>query len=159
MEVKPEISHAQKHIIHGVYIISTKLGDKVNALTAAWVARASFVPPLITVSVGKTRYSHDMIAKSGVFAVNVLGPENINHGKHFGLKTGKKTDKFEGIDYDTKVTGSPILKDCISWLDCKVVGTHDAGDHTLFIGEVLDGGVIREGKALIYDRDSFYSSK
>ncbi len=157
MSVKHEISNAQKYIVNGVFVISTKLKDRVNAMTAAWVSRASFDPPLITISVGKARFSHDMIKESGVFAVNVLGPENIPAGKHFGLKTGRKTDKFAGLDYDTKVTGSPILKDCISWMDCRVVSFHDAGDHTLFIGEVLDGGVIKEGAApLVYDKEGFY---
>ncbi len=157
MTVKQEISLAQRKIIHGVYVISTAFEGKVNAMTAAWVARASFSPSLVSVSVGKTRYSHDMIMKAGVFAVNVLGRHNIESGKHFGLKTGKKTDKFLGISYDTAVTGSPILKDCIAWMDCKVVSSHDAGDHTIFIGEVLDGGVLKEAEeTLIYDRDSFY---
>lgn len=156
--IKEEVSRAQKYIAHGVYVISTVYGGKVNALTAAWVARASFVPPLITVSIGKTRFSHDMMRDSGVFAVNILGPEDIETGRHFGLKTGRKTDKFEGLEYELKVTGSPVLKDCIAWLDCKVVSFHDAGDHTLFLGEVLDGGVNRPSAApLIYDRDSFFS--
>ncbi|MBI5493030.1 MAG: flavin reductase [Deltaproteobacteria bacterium] len=157
MSVKPEVSHAQKYILNGVFVISTKLGDRVNAMTAAWVSRASFDPPLITVSIGKTRFSHDMIKDSGVFAVNVLGPEHIQTGKHFGLKTGRKTDKFAGMDYDVKATGSPILKDCIAWMDCRVVSSHDAGDHTLFIGEVVDGGVVKEGSApLVYDKEGFF---
>lgn len=156
-QVKPEISAAQHKIIHGVYVISTKLGDKVNAMTAAWVARASFSPPLITVSVGKTRFSHDMIKASGIFAINVLGPDNIDVGKHYGLKSGRKTDKFDGVEYDTKATGSPILRGCVAWMDCKVVGSLDAGDHTLFIGEVLDAGVLRnDTPTLIYDRDVFF---
>jgi len=156
--IKEEVSRAQKYIAHGVYVISTAHEGRVNALTAAWVARASFVPPLITVSIGKTRFTHGMILASGVFAVNILSPEDIEMGRHFGLKTGRKTDKFEGIDFETKVTGSPVLKECIAWLDCRVASFHDAGDHTIFIGDVLDGGVKREGAApLIYDRDSFFS--
>lgn len=155
--VKEEVSKAQKYLAHGVYVISTVHEGRMNALTAAWVARASFVPPLITISIGKTRFSHAMILGSGVFALSVLGKDDIAMGRHFGLKTGRKTDKFEGIDYETKVTGSPVLKECIAWLDCRVVSSHDAGDHTIFIGEVLDGGVRREGSSpLIYDRDSFF---
>ncbi|MCC6502771.1 MAG: flavin reductase [Deltaproteobacteria bacterium] len=155
---KENISKAKNFLSHGVYVISTAFEGRVNALTAAWVARASFVPPLITISIGKTRFSHDMIMGSGVFAVNVLGPEDIEAGKRFGLKTGRKTDKFEGVDYETSVTGSPILKDCLAWLDCRVVSSHEAGDHTIFIGEVLDGGVRREnGVPLIYDRNTFFS--
>lgn len=155
--VKEEVSKAQKYLAHGVYVISTVHEGRMNALTAAWVARASFVPPLITVSIGKTRFSHAMMLGSGVFAVSVLGKDDIEMGRHFGLKTGRKTDKFVGIDYETKVTGSPVLKECIAWLDCRVLSSHDAGDHTIFIGEVLDGGVRREGASpLIYDRDSFF---
>jgi len=98
-----------------------------------------------------------MIRDSGVFAVNVLGHDNIETGRHFGLKTGRKTDKFAGVDYDTKATGCPILKDAIAWMDCKVVSFHDAGDHTLFIGEVIDGGVLKEdAKGIIYEKESFF---
>ncbi|HBG45839.1 MAG TPA: flavin reductase [Deltaproteobacteria bacterium] len=155
--VKEEISKAQRYIVHGVYVISTIHNGRTNALTAAWVARASFVPPLVTIAVGKARFSHDMIRDSGVFAVHILGPEDIETGKRFGLKTGRKTDKFEGLDYETKVTGAPVLKECLAWLDCRVVSYHDAGDHTLFIGEVLDAGVRREGdKPLLYERGSFF---
>ncbi len=91
------------------------------------------------------------------FCVHVLGADNIPTGKHFGLVSGKKTDKFAGVEFDVKATGAPILRDAIAWLDCKVVSHHDAGDHTLFIGEVLEGGVLSDGvKPLIYDKESFY---
>lgn len=157
MTVKHEISSAENRILNGVFVISTRLGDKINAMTAAWVQRASFDPPLITVAVGKTRFTHDMIIESGVFAVNVLGEDGRATGKHFGLKTGRKTDKFAGIEYDTRTTGSPILKDCIAWMDCRVRSHFDAGDHTLIIGEVVDGDVTRpEARPLIYDKEGFY---
>ncbi len=156
MTIKKEISTAERKITNGVFVISTKLEDRVNAMTAAWVSRASFDPPLVTVAVGKTRFTHDMIIKSGVFAINVLGPGEIATGKHFGMKTGWKTDKFKDVEYDTKATGSPILKDCLAWLDCRVVSHHDAGDHTLVIGEVVDGGVLRDTAPLVYDKESFF---
>lgn len=156
MTVKPEVSLALRKIIHGVYVISTRHEGKVNAMTAAWVARASFDPELVTVAIGNTRHSHGMIKESGVFAVNILSVDNILIGKHFGTKTGKKTDKFVDISFDTKATGSPILKEAVAWLDCKVVSSVEAGDHTLFIGEVLDGGVLSGKPTLVYDKDTFY---
>ncbi len=156
MALKPEIIRAQRNIINGIYVISTKLGDRVNAMTAAWVSRASFFPPLVTVAVGKTRFSHHMIEGSGVFAINALGPDGIGTAKHFGLKSGADTDKFSGVDYDTKVTGSPIIKDAIAWVDCKVYAAHDAGDHTLFIGEILDGGVLRDVETIVYRREDIF---
>ena len=155
--VKEEISKAQKYMTHGVYVISTAHKGKLNALTAAWAARASFVPPLITVSVGTTRFSHDMIKESGIFAVSILGPEDMGLGKQFGLKTGRRTDKFEGVEYEIKTTGAPVLMGCIAWLDCRVASYHEAGDHTIFIGEVVDAGTRREGaKPLAYERENFF---
>ena len=159
VSIKPEVSRAQRKIINGIYVVSTRLGDRINAMTASWVCRASFSPPLLTVSIGKTRHTHDLIAASGVFAVHALGPDQIDVAKRFGLKTGGKTDKFAGVEYTTRVTGSPILKDCIAWIDCRVVAGHDAGDHTLFIGEMLDGEVVRDVPTVLYDRESFYDAK
>ena len=156
MTVEPGISGAAGLITHGVYVISTKLGDRVNAMTAAWVARASFDPPLLTIAIGKARFSHDMILNSGVFAVNILGPENIALGMHFGMKTGRKTDKLAGMEYDVKATGSPILRGCVAWMDCTVRSHHEAGDHTLITGEIVAGGVISGKSPLVYDKESFF---
>jgi flavin reductase (DIM6/NTAB) family NADH-FMN oxidoreductase RutF len=156
MAVKPEIGEAQKKITHGVYVISTVHDGRVNAMTAAWVSRVSFVPPLVMVAVGHARFTHPMIAGSGVFAVNVLGPENMELGRHFGLKTGRKADKFEGVDFDTRTTGSPILPGCVAWLDCRVHSQHEAGDHTLFLGEIVDAGVFDDTTPLVYDRGDFF---
>lgn len=156
MSAKPGITLAQQKLINGVTVVSTILDGKANALTVAWISRVSYAPPLIMVSIGKTRHSHDMIKESGVFAVSVLSPENREIGKHFGLRSGRKMDKFEGIEYDTKTTGSPILKDCAAWMDCRVVSWHDAGSHTIFIGEVIDGDANAEKPSLVYDKEGFF---
>ncbi len=156
MDKKSRISLACRKIVQGVYVISTRDGDRINAMTAAWVGRASFNPPLVTVAIGRERFTYGMIKRSGIFAVHVLGPDNKDLGKHFGLKTGRKTDKFAGIPYDTKVTGAPILRDCVAWMDCRVVSRCEAGDHDIFIGEVLDGGVLRDEKGIVYDREEFF---
>lgn len=156
MAVKPEITEAQKKITHGVYVISTAHEGRLNAMTAAWAARVSFVPPLVMVAVGHARHTHGMIKGSGVFCVNVLGPKNIELGRHFGLKTGRKVDKFEGVPFETRATGSPIIPGCVAWLDCRVHSTHEAGDHTLFIGEILVAGVLDDTAPLVYDRGDFF---
>lgn len=154
--VKKEITEAMRKITHGVYVISTKADDKVNALTAAWVAHASFNPPLVSIAVGKTRYTHDLIKKAGVFAINILGKGEIPIGKHFGLTSGKNVDKFSNIEYESKVTGSPILKDALAFLDCRVVSSLEAGDHTIFVGEVLEAGILKDEDPLVYQRRDFF---
>ncbi|HID09196.1 TPA: flavin reductase, partial [Candidatus Micrarchaeota archaeon] len=49
-----------------------------------------------------------------------------------------EVDKFAGISYRTAVTGSPILEGVAAWLDCRLVGSCPAGDHTIFVGEVVE---------------------
>jgi len=157
MTIKKDILDAQHSIAHGVYVISTVFKERVNAMTAAWVARASFEPPLLTVAVGHARFTHSMITSSGVLAVNVLGSDNLETGRHFGLKTGRRTDKFKDVPYDVKVTGAPILRDCIAWMDCRVVDSVEAGDHTVFVAEILEAGVLRrQADTLIYSREDFF---
>lgn len=154
--IEPEIIAAVRKIINGIYVVSTVSGGEHNAMTAAWVQRASFEPPLLTAAVGTGRYTHDMIKASGVFAVHALGAGQERIARHFGLKSGRKTDKFKGVKFGTAVTGSPILKDCIAWFDCRVYGEHEAGDHTLFIGEILDARVLSDEPTIVYDKEKFY---
>ncbi|MEK7308847.1 MAG: flavin reductase family protein [Nitrospirota bacterium] len=145
-----------RQIHNGVFVITTAKGGKVNGMTAVWVARSSMNPPLLSVSIGKTRYSHQLIKDSGVFAVNILSEKQIEQGKHFGFKSGKNTDKFKDAEYTAAKTGSPILKDIAGYFDCKVVNTCDAGDHTIFVGEVLEAEAYADKLLLLYRHGDFF---
>lgn len=140
----------------GVFVITTKDGERLNGMTAAWVMRASFDPPLVAVSVGHTRFSHGMIKNSGVFAVNVLSEGQAEVGKHFGFKTGRNTDKFAGVDCaPPSKTGAPILEGIAGYLDCRVVGSFETGDHTIFVGEVVASEVSGKPPLLFRPEDFF----
>ncbi|HBO84703.1 MAG: flavin reductase [Deltaproteobacteria bacterium GWC2_42_11] len=154
-----DINAAMSKLTHGVYIITTKAKDKINGMTAAWVSKVSFDPPLVMVAVGLGRYSHELMKEGKVFAVNILDERQIDIGKHFGTKSGRKVDKFKGIEYETRVTGSPILKDAIAYIDCKLVSTYPAGDHTLFIGEVVDADVLREGEPQVFKHEDYFGRR
>ncbi|MFP3868447.1 MAG: flavin reductase family protein [Desulfobacteraceae bacterium] len=144
-------------ISEGVYVLTTREGDKVNGMTAAWVAQVSFNPLLIMVSVAFTRYSHELIKKSGIFALNVLTTEQVDVAKRFGYKSGRRVDKFAGLTYETAVTGAPILPEAYAYLDLKLVHTYPAGDHDLFIGEVVDAKILHpEAKPLIFKAGTFF---
>lgn len=123
---------------YGVYVVGARRGGRANALTCAWVMRVSHRPPLVAVAVGKTRFSHDLIAGAGAFSVNVLAEDQLELARHFGTKSGRDVDKFAGVPYRTATTGSPILEGVAAWLDCRLVGSFPAGDHTVFVGEVVE---------------------
>ena len=133
-----DVEKAFEKVVTGLHVVTVKADDKVNGMTAAWVTRVSHVPPLVMVSVGKTRYTHDLIKEAGSFCVNILAEDQDNLSSRFGFKSGRNLDKFEGIKYDEGKTGSPILKDTVGYLDCKLISSYDAGDHTLYVGEVID---------------------
>ncbi len=137
-------------ILHGVCIIGARYNDRVNGMTAAWVSQVSFEPVLVMVAIGKERHTHKMIEGSGLFSINVLDENQIDLAKHFGFKSGKDIDKFSDIPYETIASGCPVLKDCLVYLECKVVGAYEAGDHTLFVGEILSSAAKKETKPLLY---------
>ena len=142
---------AERKLISGVFVIGSKRKNKVNALTAVWVSRVSFNPSLVMASIGEGRYTLDMIKESKVFSVNILGKSQVDAVKHFGFQSGRNANKFEKIDYETSKTGSPLLKDCIAWMDCEVVGEYKTGDHVIFIGKVVDEKVLSDEEPLKYN--------
>ena len=56
---------------NGIYVLTTRLDDTINGMIASWVTQISYAPPLIMVAIHPNRYSHTLIDKSGVFALNV----------------------------------------------------------------------------------------
>lgn len=153
---KNNIKECLDKFSYGVYIITSKYENILAGLTCAWVTQVSFSPLLIAVAIGKARYTHDIILKSGVFAVHILSEEQIELARHFGLQSGRNTDKFKNIDYELETTGVPILKNAVAWLKCKVYACYEVGDHTIFVGEILEGRIQREEKNLLKFRSSDY---
>lgn len=144
-------------LVHGVYVVTTRLGDKVNGMTAAWVSQVSLNPLLIMASIAPARYSHNLIKESGIFAINVLTIEQVELGKRFGFKSGRKIDKFAGLDYLTAATGAPILPQAYAYLDLKLVHTFDAGDHSLFVGEVVEAKILHpQSRPLVFNKNDFF---
>jgi len=151
-----EIEKAMRLITSGVYVVTTRWENQLNGLTVAWLSRASFSPPLVSVSIGKTRFTCELILKSRVLAVNILAEGQEELARHFGFKSGRKVNKFEGLSYHQAVTGSPILQGVAAYLDGRVVGEMDAGDHLIFLTEVVEAGVKEGLKPLIYRREAYF---
>ncbi len=144
-------------LVHGVYVVTTRLDDLVNGMTASWVSQVSLNPLLVMVSIAPPRYSHGLIKDSGVFAVNVLTGDQVDLGKRFGYKSGRKVDKFAGLDYLTAKTGAPILPQAYAYLDTRLVDTFTAGDHTLFVGEVVDARILHpRAHPLVFNKSDFF---
>ena len=116
-------------------------------MVASCVSQVSFSPPLVMIAVKKERYSHQMITAGKVFALNILSTQQK---KEVPLFKGTHTpeDKFFNTPYEIKKTGSPIIKNALAYLDCVLIDQFTPGDHTLFIGEVIEGDVLNDGAPL-----------
>ena len=141
------VDRALKKLTTGIYIVTTKQESQINGMVASWVSQVSFSPPLVMVAVKKERYSHQMITTGKVFAVNILSTQQKKEVPLF-KSTHKPEGKFFNTPYEIKKTGAPIIKDALAYLDCVLIDQFVPGDHTLFIGEVIEGDVLNDGDPL-----------
>ena len=142
---------ALSNLTHGVYVLGTRRGRQMTAMTAAWVTRISERPPCVAVAVREDRYTHGLILESATFSLSVLREDQVDLATHFAETSGEYHDKLQGIPYGLSPSGSPVLLDCLAYLDCKVLDTARAGDYTVFIGEVIAGESYGPDYPLLYD--------
>ena len=146
-----------KAITHGVYIVTTRTKEKVNGMTAAWISQVSMNPVLLMVSIAPARYTHGMIKESGYFAINVLSDGQEGLAQSFGFRSGRKHDKFQNIPYFDAPNGSPVLKDAMAFIECKLINDFSAGDHSLFIGHVVEAKLLQsDQEPLIFRWDDYF---
>ena len=141
------------HWVSGVAVVATRTAqDKLCGLTANAIASVSLEPPLVLVCVEHNADSHVCIRESAVFSVNILDSTQERVARRFAA--WEIDTKFEGLAFHAAVTGAPILDDALAWVDCRVWAEHEAGDHTIFVGEVVAGDA-REGTPLMYYRGGY----
>jgi flavin reductase (DIM6/NTAB) family NADH-FMN oxidoreductase RutF len=131
------------HMTYGIYVLTTRFKETINGMIASWVSQVSFDPPLIMAAVHPNRFSHNLLEKSGHFALHILAQEQNDLLSRF--KGPDPEAKFASIAWSEDVTGCPILADCIGYLECRIVDTLAPGNHTLFVGEVVNA-VFNAGK-------------
>jgi flavin reductase (DIM6/NTAB) family NADH-FMN oxidoreductase RutF len=109
-------------------------------MTANTFTSVSLTPTLVLVSVMKDSMTHRLLERAGSFGVNILSAAQRGLAERFAHQAPMPSDPFADIPCHVKKTGALIFDECIAYVDCRVVAAHDAGDHTLFIGEVQDLG-------------------
>ena len=141
-----------RQIPHGVYICGVKDGEELNGFTVSWLMQSSFKPPMVVNCVRQDSGSHEMIKKSGVFAISFLDSGQKDLAAKFFQPKRRVGNKFEDVEfYQGEATGCPIISDSLGYIECQVIGSVEKGDHTVFVGEVIGSGIHREGKALVLE--------
>ena len=117
----------------GVTVITTEIAGEIHGMTANAFMSVSLDPKLVVISIGEKAQMLDKIKNSKKFAVNILSAEQQELSKIFAGQIKEKREvSFEELD------GLPVLSGAIAQVACEVVNVHIEGDHTLFIGKVMD---------------------
>jgi flavin reductase (DIM6/NTAB) family NADH-FMN oxidoreductase RutF len=132
----------------GVAIVTARAGDVIHGMTVSAFSEVSLEPPLVLVCADKASNTHPVIARGGVFALNLLASDQLELSNRFASKRDEER-RFVGLDYETGETGAPLIRGTLASLDCRVRAAHDAGDHVIYVGEVV--GMRRsEREPLVY---------
>jgi len=145
-----DFKRAMGQFASGVTVVTTKHGDTPIGITASSFTSLSLNPPLVLVSLDKKLFTHNVIADSGVFAVNVLSARQWELGMRFAGMKPEIKNRFAGLKTRTATTGSPIFPESLAWVDCTVWSRYEGGDHTIFVGEVKDLSVSDADVPLLY---------
>jgi flavin reductase (DIM6/NTAB) family NADH-FMN oxidoreductase RutF len=138
----------------GVTVVTTRDREGCpSGLTASAFTSVSLDPPLVLVCVDHAATAHPAFRTHGWFAVNVLSREQEALSRRFAESGG---DKFHGVPCHEGRSGLPLLDGALATLECQVVETHEAGDHTIFIGRV-EAATIGGGRPLVYFHGGYHS--
>lgn len=137
---------------YGVFMLSTKAGEKVNGCITNTCMQVANSPTRVAISVINANYTCELIKQSKVFALSLLDQTcTFETIKHFGFQSGRDVNKFENMKVPTDANGIPYLGwQACAVISCKVVDSQDLGSHTLFIAEVEDAKVLSENAPLTY---------
>lgn len=128
-------------IPYGLYVLTSgSHTGNYAAATVTWVSQASFEPPLVVVAVRVDSYIHAVIDEEKAFALNILGKDQGDLAFAY-FKTPEVTEKtIGGQPFRAGVTSVPILKNAPAYLECNLVDSLNHGDHSVFLGEVINVG-------------------
>jgi flavin reductase (DIM6/NTAB) family NADH-FMN oxidoreductase RutF len=138
------------HFATGVTVITTAAGERLHGMTANAVASLSLDPVMVLICVDKTTHTHRLLQEGKTFAVNVLAAHQEEVSRIFAKKSEPEVGTLRGQAFRRGETGTPILEDCLAYLDCRVRGLLEGGDHSIVLGEVVDQGVVSEAPPLLF---------
>ncbi len=124
--------------ITGVAIVTGHHQGQVHGMTANSFNSIALTPPTVLVALNQHTRTQHLVKEGGAFAVTILDTTQVALAKRFAGQIETEQARFEGVETFSMVTGAPLIKGGLAFLDCKVVNSFDVGGTTVFLGEVLD---------------------
>jgi flavin reductase (DIM6/NTAB) family NADH-FMN oxidoreductase RutF len=142
---------AMSHFASGVTVVTTELEGTRYGMTVASFASLSLHPPLVLVCIEKSVKSHEAIAAAGQFGINILSADQAELSNRFA---SRRDDKFDGVALRDGRLGVPLLEGAVCTLECRLHEALPGGDHTIFVGEVVEAHAV-EAAPLVYFRSGY----
>lgn len=136
----------------GVTIVTASSGGEPAAMVIGSFGSVSLDPPLVMFLPAKTSSTWPDIEAAGAFCVNVLGDDHTELAHQFFKKD---VDPWDGLEWTTGASGSPVLTDALAWIDCEIERVIEAGDHWIVLGRVLDLRGSDAGGPLVFFRGGY----
>jgi 3-hydroxy-9,10-secoandrosta-1,3,5(10)-triene-9,17-dione monooxygenase reductase component len=140
------------HFATGVTIVTARDGDEPVGMACNSFTSVSLDPPLVLWCAAKSSTTWPRMQNAPSFAVNVLAEDGEALCRVFATKG---VERFDGVTHHRGTTGAPILADALAYIDCEAESQHDAGDHVIVVGRVVELGYATEGKPLLFYRGGY----
>ena len=135
----------------GVTVVAARHGPLLAGMTANAIASVSVDPPLMLATISRRAETHTAVVGSHAFSLSVLADDQQPLAECFAQPTtAVKLKRFCDAPWHEAETGSPILEGAIAYFDCRLVASHPAGDHTIFVGEIAAAGYREDASPLLW---------
>ena len=142
---------ALSHFASGVTVVTTAHDGQLYGMTVASFASLSLHPPLVLVCIERSVKTHDAIAAAGKYGVSILSSTQADISARFA---SRRDDKFDGVELIEGTLGVPLIAGALTAIECRLYDRLPGGDHTIFIGEVMNIHTT-EGDPLLYFRSGY----
>jgi len=155
MFVDPELlRQAMRCWTTGVTIVTSKLDEVQHGMTVNSFTSVALAPPVVSVSLAENTRTHNLVVKSGIFAITILEASQTELADRFAGRgpTGEihESNRFDGVSFFSLATGAPLISGGLAHLDCKVINTVNFGPTTVFFGEVIAVGNTSVRQPIVY---------
>jgi len=151
-----KLRHAMRAWTTGVAIVTSTYEDERYGMTVNSFTSISLEPPLVSVTLKRLTHTHDLVVKSGLFAVTILNSEQKELSDRFAGKLPNVTNRFDSVETANLSIDAPIFKDGMAYFNCRVVNSIPVGENTLFIAEVIATHGDGEGEPLVYHNREYW---
>lgn len=157
MTLDPEtLRSAMRAWSAGVTVVTAVHENERHGMTVNSFTSISLNPALITISLQQNTRTHELVMKSRAFGLTILAADQTSVSDLFAGRMSDVQDRFASLKTETLVTGSPLIVGGLSWMDCRILQTYDAGMNTLFISEVVAAQGTGSGDPLLYHNREYW---